>query len=321
MKKEEFKIIYMGTPEFAVPSLDAIVNAGYNIVAVVTMPDKPQGRGLKLTPSPVKKYAIEKGLDLLQPESLKDETFVKKIQSLNADLGVVVAFRMLPEVIWKSPRYGTINLHGSLLPKYRGAAPINWAIINGEKETGVTTFSLQHAIDTGDILMQRILLIDNNDTAESIHDKMMIMGADVIVDTIDLFLNGVPKGIPQNTYTIKPTPAPKLTKENTEINFSNNSLDIYNFIRGLSPIPSAWCKIRLFDNDILLKVFDSTIIETPQNLIDSPSGTAKIFGKNRIAVKTNDAAIELIMVQAKGKKRMLAKDFINGLHLYDETTI
>lgn len=314
MNKKDFRILFMGTPEFAVESLNAIVNNGFNVVAVVTMPDKEQGRGMKMTPSAVKSYATDHGIEVLQPEKLKDESFVDKLRSLNIDLAVVVAFRMLPEIVWQMPKYGTINLHGSLLPKYRGAAPINWAIIKGERETGVTTFKLKHIIDSGDIILQERMPIYETDNAGTIHDRMKVLGADVLIRTLELFLDGEPQSKAQSDIDIEPTPAPKLNRENTEIDFNNSSVDVFNFVRGLSPYPSAWCRLKVFDEEYIFKIFDTAIITSEDKTIQlQEAGETYISDKNRLFVKTADGMVEILEMQASGKKRMKTKDFLNGL--------
>src|SRR6185312_699111 len=249
------RIIFMGTPEFAVPSLNKIYEAGYDIAAVITAPDKPAGRGMQLTQSAIKKYALEKGLKILQPEKLKSPKFIEELKSLKADLQVVVAFRMLPEIVWNMPPIGTVNLHGSLLPEYRGAAPINWAIINGEKETGVSTFKLQDQIDTGNILLQEKIPVSETDTAGTLHDRMMIVGAELLLKTIRQLEKGILKEIPQpSTSSVEPPTfrtAPKIFTETCEINWNKNVDEIYNFIRGLSPYPSSFT----FLNGKKLKIF------------------------------------------------------------------
>ncbi len=253
----KLRIVFMGTPEFAVPSLNKLYEAGYDIAGVITAPDKPAGRGMKLSESAVKKYALEKNLKILQPAKLKDPGFIKELEALKADVQVVVAFRMLPEAVWNMPPLGTINLHGSLLPQYRGAAPINWAIINGEKETGVTTFKLKHEIDTGDILLQQKIKIEEDETAGSLHDKMMDVGADLLLQTINQLEQGTIKEVPQNSpFTIDHSPpplAPKIFTEMCEINWNKNVKDIYNFIRGLSPYPAAFTYL----NGKKLKIFSA----------------------------------------------------------------
>lgn len=303
------KLIFMGTPEFAVPSLNKLYEAGYDIVAVVTAPDKPAGRGMKLSESAVKKYALEKNLLILQPEKLKDPAFIEKLRSLNADVQVVVAFRMLPEIVWNMPPLGSINLHGSLLPQYRGAAPINWTIINGEKETGVTTFKLQQEIDTGNILLQQKIPITETETAGTLHDKMMETGADLLLQTIQQIENGSIKEVPQpSTINHKPSilqTAPKLFTETCQINWDQPTDQIDNFIRGLSPYPTAFT----FLEGKKLKVFSSEKEKT--GLQDEPG---KILTDHKTFLKfaTKDGFICLKEIQIEGKKRMGIEDFLRG---------
>ena len=244
MDKQDLRIVYMGTPDFAVESLKSLVEGGYNIVGVITMPDKPIGRhGSVLQPSPVKQYAVEHGLKVLQPVMLKDPTFVEELRSLNADLQIVVAFRMLPEVVWSMPRLGTFNLHASLLPQYRGAAPLNWAIINGETETGITTFFLKHEIDTGKVIQQVRIPIEETDNVGIIHDKLMMLGGKLVTETVDNILAGTIHPVEQDTMYegLSLKPAPKIFRETCQIDWQNkNTKQIYDFIRGLSPYPAAW---------------------------------------------------------------------------------
>ena len=248
MKKEDLKIVFLGTPDFAVESLRRIVDGGYNVVGVVTMPDKPAGRGHKLLQSPVKQFALERGLHLMQPVKLKDPEFVEELRSLNADLFVVIAFRMLPEVVWTMPRLGTFNLHASLLPRYRGAAPINWAVINGDTETGVTTFFLKHEIDTGDIISQVKIPILPSDNVGDVHDKLMMLGADLTISTIESILIGTLHTVAQDELIgdAEPTPAPKIFKETCRIDWTRGASEIHNLVRGLSPYPAAW---SVLEND------------------------------------------------------------------------
>src|SRR5688572_21411064 len=267
--KDSPRIVFMGTPEFAVASLDALVKAGYNIVGVVTAPDKPAGRGMKLQESAIKKYAVDHGLKILQPEKLKSPEFLNELRELNADLQVVVAFRMLPEVVWNMPRMGTINLHGSLLPQYRGAAPINWAVINGERETGVTTFKLKHEIDTGNILLQEGFQIGEDDTAGDVHDKMKDLGAQLLIKTVKGLADGTLKETPQTSELIH-SPlkhAPKIFPDNSKIDFSKSVDEIYNLIRGLSPVPGAFTYL----NGKTLKIIKS------EKEINSPKSAAGQF--------------------------------------------
>jgi len=300
----------MGTPEFALASLDLLVNNHCNIVAVVTSPDKQAGRGMKMNESAVKKYAIEKGLKILQPEKLKSTEFLRQLESLKADLQVVVAFRMLPEVVWGMPRMGTINLHGSLLPQYRGAAPINWAIINGEKETGVTTFKLQHQIDTGNILLQESFSIGENETAGELHDRMKLIGAQLLFKTIKGISDGSLKEKPQADFvdqTNQPVIkyAPKIFTETCKIDWKKPVDEIHNLIRGLSPFPGAFTYL---DNK-MLKIFRSRKEHISHS--DTP-GTYRTDEKNILKFACADGYIHAEEVQLEGKKRMAVADFLRG---------
>ena len=310
----------MGTPEFAVASLDALVNAGYNIVGVITPPDKPAGRGMKLQESAVKKYAVEKSLLILQPEKLKNSDFLQELKSLQADLQIVVAFRMLPEVVWSMPPMGTINVHGSLLPQYRGAAPINWAIINGEKETGVTTFKLKHEIDTGDILLQERITIEENETAGELHDKMKVIGAQLLVKTVEGIANGTLKETPQSSIVNRQssisdpliiTPhsplkhAPKIFTETCKINWNKPVDEVHNLIRGLSPYPGAFT----FLNDKMLKIYKSEKeLKTPS----IPVGEMETDKKNCLKFACPDGYINIKELQLEGKRKMGAEEFLRG---------
>jgi methionyl-tRNA formyltransferase len=328
-KLENLKIIFMGTPEFAVASLDALVNAGCNIIAVITSPDKPAGRGMKMNESAVKKYAVEKGLKILQPEKLKNPEFIEELKSLKADLQVVVAFRMLPEIVWDMPSMGTINLHGSLLPQYRGAAPINWAIINGEKETGVTTFRLQHEIDTGNILLSEKIPIGENETAGELHDKMKIIGANLLVRTVagiaDDTLKEMPQplmvngqwsiGNPSTTDSNSPFTihhslkhAPKIFTETCKIDWSKSVDEIYNLIRGLSPFPGAFTYL---DNK-MLKIFRSQKEESATAVMP---GSYESDGKTYLRFACANGYIYLKEIQLEGKKRMMIEDFLRGYRI------
>ena len=265
MDKKDLRIVYMGTPDFAVESLKRLVEGGYNVVAVVTMPDKPVGRHASvLQPSPVKEYALSQNLKVLQPEKLKDEAFVAELQSLNADLQIVVASRLLPEVVCNMPPMGTFNLHASLLPQYRGAAPINWAVINGDKETGITTFFLKHEIDTGEVIQQVRVPIDDTDDVEIVHDKLMMLGGDLVVETVDAIIAGTVKSIPQEEMQksdITLRPAPKIFKETCRIDWNMGAKRVYDFIRGLSPYPAAWTELCTKEGDkLVLKVYKSAKI-------------------------------------------------------------
>lgn len=300
----EPRIVFMGTPEFAVASLDAIVAAGYHVVAVVTAPDKPAGRGMQLSVSAVKKYALEKGLPLLQPAKLKNPAFLENLRALNADLQIVVAFRMLPELVWDMPPMGTVNLHGSLLPQYRGAAPINWAVINGESVTGVTTFRLQHAIDTGNILMQESFPIGEDATAGEVHDKMMMIGARLLVRTIDGLVAGSLHGTPQeNPPDAKH--APKIVTETCRIDWNKPARDLHNLIRGLSPYPTAFSGL----DGRMLKIYRS---EIERRSPGTPPGTCDTDGKTYLRWAATDGYIRATELQMEGKKKMTIAEFLRG---------
>ncbi len=297
----------MGTPEFAVASLDALVNAGCQIVGVITAPDKPAGRGMKLMQSDVKKYAVEKGLHVLQPEKLKNPEFLSELKGLQADVQIVVAFRMLPELVWNMPPMGTINLHGSLLPEYRGAAPIHWAVINGEAQTGVTTFKLQHAIDTGDILLQESFPIGPDDTTGDVHDRMKIIGANLLVKTIDGLAAG---NIQEQAQSSLANPAdlkhaPKLFTENCQINWNRPVQELHDFIRGLSPFPGALSKL----DGKILKVYRSSKEFKTHGLT---TGTVVTDGKTVLKFAATNGFIHVLDLQLEGKKRMLVADFLRG---------
>ena len=303
------KIVFFGTPEFAVESLDKLIKSGFDIAAVVTMPDKIAGRGHKLIESDVKKYALEKGLKILQPEKLKSPEFIKELQEIDADLFIVIAFRMLPEIVWKMPRLGTFNLHASLLPKYRGAAPINWAVINGEKETGVTTFFLKHEIDTGDIIQQEKIEIKDEDNVGNIHDKLMYLGADMVVKTVKEIEKGEVKTCPQPEG--EHIPAPKIFKETCRIDWYKKSISIHNLIRGLSPYPAAWTTMSDARNldPIDTKIFSSKLVDD----MSSKGNPGEILiKKNRLFVFTGDNLLEILSLQPAGKKRMDADAFLRG---------
>jgi len=302
----DLRIVFMGTPEFAVASLDALVRAGCNIVGVITAPGKPAGRGMKLTESAVKKYAADKGLHILQPEKLKNPQFLDELRSLKADLQVVVAFRMLPEVVWNMPPMGTINVHGSLLPHYRGAAPINWAIINGEKETGVTTFKLKHEIDTGDILLQERIPIDENETAGELHDVMKEVGAQLLVKTVEALATGNLQEHPQDRVAEGELKhAPKLFTETCTIDWNQSCNQIHNLIRGLSPFPGALSKM----NGKIVKVYGcSKEITTTQH----QPGEWTTDNKSYLKFASADGYIHVTDLQLEGKKRMKVEDFLRG---------
>jgi len=311
----KMRIVFMGTPDFAVESLKILVENNYDVVGVITMPDKPSGRGHKLQYSPVKQYALDHNLRLLQPEKLKDEAFLEELRSLQADLQIVVAFRMLPEVVWNMPKFGTFNLHASLLPQYRGAAPINWAIINGEIETGATTFFLTHEIDTGKIILQEKIKISESDNAETVHDRLMVMGAELVKQTVDLLLEGKTDAIDQSQF-IHPElvlkSAPKIFKETCQIDISWGVEKVYNFVRGLSPYPTAWIEIQFPEQSekTFLKVFET---EKEFEKHDFTLGTIITDGKKFAKITLNDGFIQLKTVQAAGKKRMEIGEMLRGM--------
>lgn len=308
------RIIFMGTPDFAVASLDALIKAGKNIVAVVTGPDKPAGRGQKLQESAVKKYATEHELPVLQPVRLKDPVFLEDLKALNADLQVVVAFRMLPEIVWNMPPKGTINLHASLLPDYRGAAPINWAIINGERESGVTTFLLQHEIDTGNILFADKVAIEDTDTAGDLHDKLMSVGATLLVKTVDALTSGNYLETPQrallDTDGIEQAPkhAPKIFKEDCLIDWSRPRAEVFNLIRGLSPYPAAYTQFQ----GKTLKIFKTEIAEASTSLA---SGAYDSDGKTYLHFACADGILSITELQIEGKKKMHIAEFLRGYRI------
>lgn len=314
MRKEDLRIVFLGTPEFAVESLDRIHKGGYNIVGVVTMPDKPAGRGHKMLHSPVKQYAESHGLHLMQPEKLKAPEFVTELKSLNANLFIVIAFRMLPEIVWSMPELGTFNLHASLLPKYRGAAPINWAVINGETETGVTTFFLKHDIDTGDIISKRHIPINPEDNVGTIHDKLTLIGADLTIETIENIVNGTLTTTPQDELICDDElpVAPKIFKDTCRIDWHQSATKIHNLVRGLSPYPGAWTEISGIQGDegVSMKIFETQIIAKSEN---STPGTLHIDGE-KIFVSTGDNTIEILSLQIPGKRRMSASEFVRGYH-------
>lgn len=305
------KIIFMGTPEFAVASLDMLLQNNYNIIAVVTVPDKPAGRGQQLHQSAIKKYALEKNLPILQPEKLKDEAFVAELKKLNADLQLVVAFRMLPEIVWNMPPLGTYNLHGSLLPKYRGAAPINWAIINGEYESGVTTFKLKHEIDTGNMLYQSKTAINKDTTAGELHDSLMHIGAELILKTVKAIESGNIELKPQDDT--KSIHAPKLFKETCKINWNNTTQQLHNLIRGLSPYPAAYTDfVDKKGQTISIKIFKSEIEPMTHQL---KYGTVVTDNKSYLKAACVDGFIVIKELQMAGKKRMNIDEFLRGFKI------
>lgn len=302
----KLRIVFMGTPEFAVASLAALVHAGCNIVGVVTAPDKPAGRGMKLTESAVKKYAAEHDLPILQPEKLKNPDFIEQLKALQADLQIVVAFRMLPEIVWNMPPMGTINLHGSLLPQYRGAAPINWAVINGEKETGVTTFKLKHAIDTGDILLQERFTILEEDTAGDVHDRMKEIGAQLLVKTVKGLAAGTLKEVEQGSFpTTELKHAPKIFTDTCRIGWNNNAGSIYNLVRGLSPFPGAFTSLK----DKTLKIYRAKKEITATGM---PVGEVVTDGKTFLKFSCADGFVHVLELQLEGKKKMPVEEFLKG---------
>ncbi|MBQ0056942.1 MAG: methionyl-tRNA formyltransferase [Bacteroidales bacterium] len=329
MNKSDLRIVYMGTPDFAVPTLDALVSGGYNVVGVITMPDKPAGRGHKMQFSPIKEYAIEHNLPLLQPEKLKDEEFLSALREWKADLQIVVAFRMLPEVVWAMPRMGTFNLHAALLPQYRGAAPINWAVMNGDTKTGATTFFLDHQIDTGRIILKEELPIGPDENVGSVHDRLMEMGKGLVCRTVDLLLDadGEVTRIPtidQDTLLAdlvaatgisELRPAPKIFKETCLIDWNQPARAIYNKVRGLSPYPAAWTELTLSDGSVLspVKVYRVSCVEGGSGNIEP--GKTKTDGKTYLHIGCADGYIALEELQLPGKKRMDIKALLNGLKL------
>lgn len=315
MDKKDLKIVYMGTPDFAVEPLKVLHENGFNIVGVITMPDKPAGRGHKIQYSPVKNYALEQGLRLLQPEKLKDEQFVEELRSLQADLQIVVAFRMLPEVVWAMPKLGTFNLHASLLPQYRGAAPINWAVINGEKETGVTTFFLTHEIDTGKIIQQEKEPILDTDNAGTIHDKLMYKGSALILETVNAIIAGAVKAKPQEELYQSESelkPAPKIFKETCKIDFNKPSREIHNLVRGLSPYPAAWCSLNTGKEILATKIYETETIESVHQL---QPGSISTDNKKRLDIATSNGFLRIKELQIPGKKRLPIEDFLRGFKL------
>ncbi|MEJ8818734.1 methionyl-tRNA formyltransferase [Lacibacter sp. H407] len=336
---ESPRIVFMGTPEFAVASLDALVQAGYNVVGVITAPDKPAGRGMKITQSAVKKYATEHNLFVLQPEKLKNPVFLKELIALRADLQIVVAFRMLPEAVWNMPKMGTVNVHGSLLPQYRGAAPINWAVINGETETGVTTFKLKHEIDTGDILLQESFAIGEDETAGEVHDRMKEIGAQLLVKTVGGLVNGTLKERPQTTVNspqlsaaVLPSSvdsgpstvlkhAPKIFTDTCKIDFSKTVDEVHNLIRGLSPFPGAFT----YFNEKMMKIYRSKketgrgasgdLNHADQNVQAGetvPTGNYLTDGKTYLKFACSNGYVQVLELQLEGKKKMLVEDFLRG---------
>ena len=319
MKGTELRIVFMGTPEFAVASLKALIEGGYNIVGVITSPDKPAGRGKTLTESSVKKFAVENRLKVLQPEKLRNPLFLEELKSLKADLQVVVAFRMMPEAVWNMPPLGTFNLHGSLLPQYRGAAPLNWAIINGETKTGVTTFLLDKEIDTGKIIFKRETEIGENETVGEVHDRLMNMGALLVTETVDAIAEGNIQPIPQENLmegeTIKH--APKIMKDDCKIEWNNDTEAIRNLIHGLSPYPAAWTNLvhRITGNVISAKVFFAS---KGTSLVEGKPGTILSDGKTYLQVACGNGWLKIEELQIAGKKRLKTEEFLRGFQRIEE---
>ncbi|MBK7310238.1 MAG: methionyl-tRNA formyltransferase [Sphingobacteriaceae bacterium] len=318
---DKLKIVFMGTPEFAVASLDALIQNNCNIVGVITVPDKPAGRGQKIQISAVKEFALKHDLKILQPTNLKDENFIKELRSLKADLQIVVAFRMLPEIVWNMPPLGTFNLHGSLLPKYRGAAPINWAVMNGDAESGVTTFKLSHEIDTGNILFREKVKLDDTTTAGELHDELMVIGAKLIVKSvkaIDDSRSGIPLNFIKQDDTLA-THAPKLYKDTCKINWTWPLKKIYDHVRGLSPYPTAFTEFVDSNGQTqILKIYKAVMIANSSN---TPKGLIDTDNKTFIHINCADGILQLIEVQLQGKKRMAVKEFLNGYKFSEGTLL
>lgn len=326
--KKDLRIVYMGTPDFAVEPLRRLVEGGYNIVGVITMPDKPAGRGHKLQFSAVKKYALACELPLLQPTKLKDDLFIDALKAWQADLQIVVAFRMLPEIVWNMPSMGTFNLHASLLPQYRGAAPINWAVINGDKETGITTFFLEHDIDTGKVIQQERIPIEDTDDVGIVHDKLMNLGADLVIKTVDALLAGTVKAISQKKMAdaVSLRPAPKIFKDTCRINWELPMKRVYDFVRGLSPHPVAWTLLEQGDQSVVFKIYQTEKVTLEEILLieslcanrnrvfleKALPGTIISDGKKQLCIATTDGWIRVKTLQVPGKKRMDVGDFLRG---------
>ncbi len=315
------KIVFMGTPEFAVPCLDILIKHNYNIVGVVTVPDKPAGRGQQLNQSAIKKYVLEHNLKLLQPEKLKDERFINELKYLNADLQIVVAFRMLPEVVWNMPTLGTYNLHASLLPKYRGAAPINWAVINGDTESGVTTFKLKQEIDTGNILLQQKVKINFTTTAGQLHDELMRVGSNLILNTVQQIEHSFKTNSPLNFIAqqdVEASHAPKLFKETCKINWQNDVTSIYNLIRGLSPYPTAYTELNNNAETVqLIKIFSATFEEIKHT---QTNGLLICDNKTFLKVYCKNGILTVCSLQLQGKKQMSIEEFLRGFKINEGAT-
>lgn len=316
--KKDLRIVYMGTPDFAVESLRALTEGGYNVVGVITMPDKAMGRhGSVLQPSPVKQYYLDndlegKGVRLLQPARLKDEDFINELRGLEADIQIVVAFRMLPEVVWNMPRLGTFNLHASLLPQYRGAAPLNWAIINGDSETGITTFFLKHEIDTGRIIQQVRIPIGENDNVGDIHDRLMLLGGKLVTETVDNIIAGNINPVEQDEVDAgELRPAPKIFHDTCRIDWNQTVKRVHDFVRGLSPYPAAWTTVMIGGKSVDVKIYE-TVMTSGTATADCPAGTMESDGKSYLKVRCSDGFIDIKTLQIAGKKRMGIADFLRG---------
>lgn len=314
MTKKDLKIVFFGTPEFAVESLDSLIYNGYNVAAVVTATDKPAGRGHKLLQSAVKEYAVAHNLEILQPVSLKDPVFIDRLREINANLFIVIAFRMLPEIVWTMPRLGTFNLHGSLLPRYRGAAPINWALINGDTETGVTTFFLKHEIDTGDIIDKRKITVGPDENFGNVYERLMNIGAELTVDTVQRIIDGTLTTTSQDSEGLEsPSPAPKIFKETCRIDWSLPANRVHNLVRGLSPVPAAWSTIRMSNGETLtVKIYATSVSESHS---DNKPGTITIKDGHMLVSCGDNTVIEIKELQPAGKKRMQTADYLRGAHL------
>ena len=312
----KLRIVFMGTPDFAVQTLKAIVEANYEVAGVITAPDRHAGRGRKLQESAVKKYAAEQGLTILQPTNLKDETFLQKLKDLNANLQVVVAFRMLPEAVWKMPEYGTFNLHASLLPQYRGAAPINWAVMNGETETGVSTFFIDEKIDTGEMIMQEKIAIDQNENAGSLHDKLMDTGAALVLKTLKALEEGPVETTSQKEAGELKT-AHKLTRENTRLDWNKSIDELYNFIRGLSPFPTAWTTLVNGKEEQMLKIYS-----TEKEKVDHDLTIGEVIKEDKeVKIAVAGGYIVLKEIQLPGKRKMMVKDLLNGYKFFPNAKV
>ena len=317
MNKQDLRIVFLGTPDFAVESLNRIYSEGYDIAAVVTMPDKPAGRGHKMFQSPVKQWAIEHGIKIMQPIRLKDPDFVEELRSLNANLFVVIAFRMLPEVVWQMPELGTFNLHASLLPRYRGAAPINHAVMNGDRTTGVTTFFLKHEIDTGDIIAQRSIDIGEDEDAGSVHDRLMLLGAELTIETLNSIVDGTLQTIKQEdllTAGEEPTPAPKIFRETCEIDWDRSATEIHNHVRGLAPYPAAWTRLKIPGQS---QQTEFKVLKAKPATLRLPIAVGEAcIESNRLYVGCgNNSSLEIMQLKPEGKRSMTTADFLRGLHL------